>query len=64
MQPGAIARPVHNDNNAEQVDLPQPAREPDPMQQRVTRGAAARGGIEVKDIPLPRHCPTSVRGRR
>ena len=47
-------------NVAEQADEPQQQE----LSQRVTRGAAASRGIEVEDIPLPKHCPTSVRGRR
>jgi len=31
---------------------------------RVTRGVAARAGIQVENINLPSHCPTSKRGRR
>ena len=59
VQPGASATPVQD---AEQVVLPQ--QEAEPIPQRMTRGAAASRGIEVEDIPLPRHCPTSSRGRR
>ena len=49
------------DNVAEQAEEPQVQRE---LPQRVTRGAAASWGIVVEDIPLPKHCPTSIRGRR
>ena len=59
VQAGAIAKPV---KDAEQVVLPQQEAHSPP--QRITRGAAASRGIEVEDLPLPRHCLASTRGRR
>ena len=31
---------------------------------RMTRAGAQRQGVHVENIPLPRHCPSSKRGRK
>ena len=56
---------------SEYVDVPDEdngqaheAREAREIRPRLTRAGAQRQGVNVENIPLPRHCPSSKRGRK